>query len=51
MTLNGTAQVELYSVTGQLIRSATVENQFIQSVKNGAYLLRVNGETHKVVVR
>ena len=51
LTLNGTAQVELYSVTGQLIRSATVENQFIQSVKNGAYLLRVNGETHKVVVR
>lgn len=48
---DGVAQVELYTVTGQLIRSASVENQFTQSVKNGAYLLRVNGETHKVVVR
>lgn len=47
----GPAQVELYTVTGQLIRSATVENQFTQAVKNGAYLLRVNGETHKVLVR
>lgn len=48
---NGLAQVELYTVTGQLIRSVNVENEFTQSVKNGAYLLRVNGETHKVVVR
>ena len=48
---NGVAQVELYTVTGQLIRSASVENQFSQAVKNGAYLLRVNGETHKVLVR
>lgn len=48
---NGLAQVELYTITGQLIRSANVENKFSQSVKNGVYLLRVNGETHKVVVR
>ncbi|MEI8087254.1 MAG: T9SS type A sorting domain-containing protein [Paludibacter sp.] len=50
-SFEGTKQVELYSVTGQLIRSATVENQFTQAVKNGAYMLRVNGQTHKVVVR
>ena len=50
-SFEGTKQVELFSVTGQLIRSATVKNQFTQAVKNGAYMLRVNGETHKVVVR
>lgn len=48
---NGAAQVQLYTFTGQLIRSAVVENQFTQAVKNGAYLLRINGATHKVVVR
>lgn len=47
----GTKQVELYTITGQLIRSVSVENQFTQAVKNGAYLLRINGATHKVVVR
>lgn len=47
----GFAQVELYSVTGQLIHSASVANQFTQSVKNGTYLLRVNGQTHKVLVQ
>jgi hypothetical protein len=48
---NGIAQVELYSVTGQLIRSARAANQFTQSVNKGAYLLKVNGQTQKVVVR
>ena len=48
---DGTAQINLYSFTGQLIRSVYATNQFNQSVKNGMYLLRVNGETHKVLVQ
>jgi len=48
---DGLANVELYTTNGQLIRSAKVENQFSETVKSGAYLLRVNGETHKVLVR
>lgn len=48
---SGSAQVELYTINGQLIRSTKVENQFTETVKSGAYLLRINGETHKVLVR
>lgn len=46
----GSANIELYTCNGQLIRSEKVENQFTASVKSGAYLLRINGETHKVLV-
>ncbi len=48
---NGIAQVELFNITGKLIRSAKAENQFIQSVDKGVYLLRINGQTHKVLVQ
>ena len=48
---NGTAQINLYSVTGQLIRSVSATNQFNQSVKSGVYLLRINGQSHKVLVQ
>ena len=48
---DGIAQVDLFSINGQLIRSAKVENQFTQALSRGAYLLRVNGQTHKVLVQ
>ena len=48
---NGITQVELYTVTGQLIRSELINNIFSQDVKNGAYLLRINGKTQKLLVR
>lgn len=51
VSFEGTARVELYTMNGQQIRSAKVENKFTEAVKNGAYLLRINGETHKVLVR
>ncbi|VBB48073.1 hypothetical protein TRIP_D440091 [uncultured Paludibacter sp.] len=47
----GTAKVELYSATGQLIRSVKVTNVFSEAVKTGIYLLRINGTTHKVIVK
>ncbi|MDD3322547.1 MAG: hypothetical protein PHS59_14000 [Paludibacter sp.] len=46
----GKAQVELYTMTGLLIRSTVVENQFTQIIKSGAYLIRVNGQTNKILV-
>ena len=45
------SQIELFTITGQLIQSASAVNEFTQSVKNGAYLLRVNGQTQKVLVQ
>jgi hypothetical protein len=48
---DGSAQVELFNVSGQLMRSSYVSNEFSQNVQQGAYLLRINGKTHKVLVR
>ncbi len=48
---NGKAQIELYNLTGELIKSVYVENHFIQNVNKGIYFLRINGQTHKVLVQ
>jgi len=48
---DGSAKVELFNVSGQLMHTATVSNEFTQQVPSGAYLLRINGKTHKVLVR
>jgi hypothetical protein len=45
------ANVELYSSAGQLITKSVATNQFVHSVNRGVYLLRINGEVHKVIVR
>ncbi|MDO9154259.1 MAG: T9SS type A sorting domain-containing protein [Paludibacter sp.] len=50
-TFNGSAQVELFTFNGQLVNKTNVENNYSQSVKSGVYLLRINGETQKVIVR
>jgi hypothetical protein len=47
----GRAQVELFSITGQLLRSEIVENRFAHPTPRGIYLLRVNGQAHKVIVQ
>ena len=50
-TFNGEAQVELFTLSGQLIRNAKVANEFSQAVSAGAYILRINGTAHKVLVK
>ena len=47
----GFSLVELYSTTGQLINKVNVNGQYSKEVKSGAYLLRINGKTHKIVVQ
>lgn len=47
----GAATVELYSLTGQLLVKEAVDNQFAMNVNQGIYMLRINGITHKVMVR
>jgi hypothetical protein len=49
-TFDGSAKVDLYSSSGQLMRSVNTENVFSEKVKAGLYLLRINGKTHKIVV-
>ncbi len=47
---DGNANVQIYSANGQLIRTANATNEFIENVKSGMYLVRVNGITRKVMV-
>jgi len=47
----GKAQVQLFTSTGQLISSTTAENEFSKMVKSGVYLLRIDGQSHKVLVQ
>lgn len=50
-TFNDEAQVELFTLSGQLIRNAKAANEFSQSVSAGTYILRINGTAHKVLVK
>lgn len=48
---DGENRVELYTMSGQLISSVKVANQFTQSVKKGVYMILINGKAHKVIVQ
>lgn len=48
---DGKAQVQLFTSSGQLISSVIVENEFNQALKSGVYLLRIDGQSHKVLVQ
>jgi len=48
---NGSAKVELYNSAGQLIAKKEADNQYKQTVSPGLYILRINGESHKLIVR
>lgn len=46
----GVANIELYNMSGQLIDKQTAQNSYIHILKPGAYLMRFNGTTQKVIV-
>jgi len=48
---NGMAHIELYSFSGQLIDRLLVENNYSKQLSSGAYILRINGESHKVIIK
>lgn len=48
---SGQAHIELYSITGQQLKSVVVNNEFSETVSPGIYVLRVNGKSHKVFVK
>jgi hypothetical protein len=48
---DGKAQVQLFTSTGQLISSANADSEFSKTVKSGVYLLRIDGQSHKVLVQ
>lgn len=50
VNFEGKANVQLFTITGKLISTANVENEFTQKIKSGFYLLRLNNETHKILV-
>ncbi|MFV0390869.1 MAG: T9SS type A sorting domain-containing protein [Paludibacteraceae bacterium] len=48
---SGSARVELYSATGQQLKSIVTNNEFSETLRSGIYILRINGESHKVLVK
>lgn len=50
VNIDGAAQIELFTVSGQIIRSQQIESQFNLYLNSGAYLLRLNGKTHKILI-
>lgn len=48
---SGNAHIELFSITGQLIKSVNATNIFSNTVNPGIYMLRINGSTHRVLVK
>lgn len=48
---NGNAHIELFSITGQLIKSVNATDIFSNTVNPGIYMLRINGSTHRVLVK
>lgn len=48
---SGQAHIELYSITGQQLKSVVANNEFSEKVNPGVYVLRVNGKAHKVLVK
>lgn len=50
-TFEGIARVKLYSSTGMLLDEATVNNMYTQNVRQGIYILSINGKTYKVAVK
>lgn len=48
---SGQAHIELFSITGQQLKSVVVNNEFSEKVNPGVYVLRVNGKAHKVLVK
>ena len=51
VTCSSAAHIELHTIGGQLIHSAQATNNLSYPVNVGIYLIRINGEIHKVIVR
>jgi len=51
VSFDGSAQIELFTISGQRIKSQNAQSHFNTHLNSGIYLLRVNGEVSKVVVK
>jgi len=50
-TFDGKALVQLFTNTGQLISSTIADHEFNRTLNKGVYLLRIDGQSHKVLVQ
>lgn len=51
VSLNNLSNVELISSSGQLLRNESAIKEFSQQVNKGVYLLRINKEPYKLIVK
>jgi hypothetical protein len=50
-TFSGKANIQLLTITGQQLKSTVATDEFAEKVYPGVYVLRVNGKSHKVLVK
>ncbi len=46
----GSAKINLFTITGQIIKSLEVQSEFSTVLQQGIYLLQINGEVHKIII-
>jgi uncharacterized lipoprotein YddW (UPF0748 family) len=49
LKIDGNAQVELYSLNGVLLNTIFIKDEYSMDLKKGAYLIRINGKSYKVI--
>ena len=47
---NGSMSIQLFSINGSLMDNANVTNQYTKQLPSGLYLLKINGDTSKVMI-
>ena len=50
-TIDGTAELVIYNVTGQMIDNQIVTGEYTRALQSGMYLVRIGGQSYKAVVR
>lgn len=48
---NEAKQIELFSISGQIVIPQTSVNHLSHSLDNGIYILRIDGKSHKVMIK
>lgn len=51
LKFEGMKKIELYTTAGQMVHTSNVCNQFDCTLNSGIYLLRINGDVHKVLIK
>jgi len=50
VNFSGKAIIELFTISGTILHTQISEEEYSRKLVHGAYLLRINGKTHKIII-